>query len=218
MKRRLLIALALAVTLGIVLWPERPPAPPTVLSFHVGQPFEEVAKNSTFSVMENANIPSGDNHSGAIWVTEPSVIIRFNDPQHGFTLPPTKFASVFFMDNRAETLSTTPMLDKLPFDEAVAVLANLQKQFKAGGWEPWRTNGHEWFDFSLEGRKQLHEEMFAPGWSRTEILRVPNKYSMTFRFKCAAGCNTREPPYLFLIDIGLAHDFYADHARTHPEN
>ncbi|BDT57946.1 hypothetical protein MasN3_14400 [Massilia varians] len=110
------------------------------------------------------------------------------------------------------------MLDKLPFDQAVEVLENLQNQFKAGGWEPWRANDHEWFDFSPEGRKRLHEEMFAPGWSRTEILRVPNKYSMTFRFKCAAGFNRREPPYLFLIDIGLAHDFYADNARIHPVN
>lgn len=214
MKRRLLIALALAVALGIVLRPRDRSEPPTVLSFRVNQPFEEVAKNSTFPVMENANIPSGDTGWGAIWVTEPAVIIRFNDSQHGFTLPPTKFAALLIQDYRVATLATTPMLDKLPFAQAVAVLENLQNQFKAGGWKPWKGDDSAWFDFSQDGRKQLYAQMFESGWSRTETLRVPNKYSMTFRLWCAEGCRKREPPYLFLIDIGISDDSHADHPAS----
>ena len=211
MKHRLLLASATAVALGIVFWPEERGAQPTTLSFRIGQTFEDVAKSSTYPVMEKSNVPTQEFGGwGATWVTEPAVVLRFNDPKHGFTLPPTKFASLLFQEHVAQTAATSPMLDKLPFDQAVAVLENLQNQFKAGGWEPWRANDHEWFDFSSDGRKQLYEEMFTPGWSRTEILRVPHKYSMTFRLKCAAGCNTREPPYLFLIDIGLAEDFYAE--------
>jgi hypothetical protein len=33
-------------------------------------------------------------------------------------------------------------------------------------------------------------------------------YGMTFRLKCTEGCWTREPPYLFLIDIGVGGDVY----------
>ena len=31
---------------------------------------------------------------------------------------------------------------------------------------------------------------------------------MIFRLKCNEGCWTREPPYLFLIDIGVGDDVY----------
>jgi hypothetical protein len=98
------------------------------------------------------------------------------------------------------------MLDKLPFDEAVAVLENLQNQFKAGGWEPWKDDGSKWFDLTPDGKKRLYERMFEPGYMQTAILRIPKKYSITFRLFCAEGCWTREPPYKFLIDVGVGVD------------
>lgn len=208
LRHRLLVAAVVVAVLGIGFWPDNHAAQPTTLSLRIGQPFEEVVKNSTYPVMKKSNLPVDHDGTGAIWVTEPAVSIRFNDPEHGFTLPPTKFASLFFQSNVAQTLATTPMLDKLPFDQVVTLLENLQNQFKAAGWEPWQADGSEWFDLSPGGRKQLYEAMFDPG-SKTASLRVPKKYSMAFRLWCASGCRTREPPYLFLIDIGIGHDFYA---------
>lgn len=211
--RSLVFALAVIVpVLGIVVWKRsRAPAPaaPTVLSFRVGQPFEEVVRNSTYPVMERSNLPAdapSKDGFGATWVTEPAVIIRFTDPKHGFTLPPTKFAALTYQHNTAAMLSTSPMLDKLPFNEAVAVLENLQNQFKAGGWTPWSVDGSTWFDLTPEGKKRLYARMFGPGYMRTVILRVPKQYGMTFRLKCAEGCWNREPPYKFLIDIGVSDD------------
>lgn len=208
--RGLAFALAVAVpVLGIVVWRHsRSPAPvtPTVLSFHVGQTFEEVVRASTYPVMKRSNLPADDPSGskwGATWVTEPAVIIRFNDPKHGFTLPPTKFAALTFEHNTALTLSTSPMLDKLPFDEAVAVLENLQNQFKAGGWEPWKNDRSAWFDLTPEGKKRLYERMFEPPYGQTEELCVPKKYAMTFRLQCAEGCWTHQPPYKFLVDVGV---------------
>lgn len=95
------------------------------------------------------------------------------------------------------------MLDALPFDEAVTVLENLQNQFKAGGWQPWQGDGSAWFDLTAEGKKRLYEQMFEPPYSQSEELRVPKKYAMTFRLKCAEGCWTRQPPYKFLVDVGV---------------
>jgi len=206
---RRLVVLAGVIGFG-VWWHCRTPEP-TVLSFRVGQTFEEVAKNSSYPVMERSNRPAddpGENQFGATWVTEPAVIIHFNDPKHGFTLPPTKFAMVGYMHNKVDTVATSPMLEKLSFDEAVVVLENLQHQFKAGGWEPYKGDDSEWFDLTPEGKKRLHAAMFVPGYSREATLRVPNKYAMTFRLKCDEGCWTREPPYLFLIDVGVGHDSY----------
>jgi len=205
--RRIRTALV-AGMLGAGLWwhfyriPE-----PTVLSFRIGQPFEEVVRNSTYPVSKGANIPTpARDGSGETFVTEPAVILCFDDPEHGFTLPPTKFAMIGYEENRVDTVATSPMLKKLPFDKAVAVLENLQNQFKAGGWVPWEEDGSVWFDLSPEGKKRLYARMFEPGYSQTAILNVPKQYGMTFRLKCAEGCWTREPPYRFLIDVGVGPD------------
>lgn len=203
--------LVLAGLVGAGLWWYYRTPEPTLLSFRIGQTFEEVVESSTYPVMERSNLPADDPSDGgfgATWVTEPAVIIRFNDPKHGFTLPPTKFAALGFDHNVATTLATSPMLDKLPFHKAVAMLENLQNQFKAGGWEPWPDDGSKWFDLTPEGKKRLHAAMFKPPFLQQETLRVPRMYAMTFRFQCAEGCWTREPPYLFLIDIGVGTDVY----------
>lgn len=208
--RSLPLALGVAVTiLGIGFWQHQPASatPPTVLSFRVGQSFEEVVKRSTYPVLEHSNKPSDQPRlSGDTSVTEPAVILRFNDPQHGFALPPTKFALIGYTDNLVDTVATSPMLDMLPFDQAVAILENLQNQFKAGGWEPWEVDGSAWFDLTSEGKKRLYERMLQPGFSQEATLRVPNKYGMTFRLKCTDGCIEHKPPYLFLIDVGVGRD------------
>lgn len=201
--------LVLAGGAGVFLWWHYRTPEPTVLSFRIGQTFEEVVRNSSYPVMERSNLPADDpsgGQHGATWVTEPSVIIRFTDPVHGFTLAPTKFAALGFDHNVATTLSTSPMLDKLSFDEAVTMLEDLQNQFKVGGWEPYQDDGSRWFDLTPEGKKRLHAAMFKPPFLEQYTLRVPKKYAMTFRLLCAEGCWTREPPYLFLIDIGVGRD------------
>ena len=101
-------------------WHSRIPEP-TVLAFRPGQAFEGVVKDSTFPVLAKSNIPDGDTGWGATWVTEPAVIIRLNDAEHGFILPPTKFAALLFQRNVVSTFATSPMLDELPFDEAVVI-------------------------------------------------------------------------------------------------
>jgi hypothetical protein len=208
-QRGLLLALAVALpVLGFAVWPHSPvPPPPTILSFRIGQNFDEVVKGSTYPVVERSNIPTHAYlQSGETFVTEPAVILRFNDPKHGFTLPPTRFAMLGYMHDKVETVATSPMMDKLPFNQAVAVLEDLQNQFKAGGWEPWEGDGSTWFDLTPEGKKRLYARMFEAGFAQEASLRVPNKYGMTFRIKCVEGCWTGKPPYLFLIDVGVSRD------------
>jgi hypothetical protein len=204
------IAILAGLIAAAIWWHSRTPEP-TVLSFRLGQTFEQVVRDSTFPALEHSNRPADDpggDKFGAIWVTEPAVTIRFTDPRHGFTLPPTKFAALTFSENQAVSLATSPMLDPLPFDDAVAILENLQNQFKAGGWEPWEKNDSVWFDLTPEGKQRLHARMFESGYSQEATLRIPKLYGMIFRLKCSEGCWTREPPYLFLIDIGLGDDVY----------
>ncbi|MGX4640017.1 hypothetical protein [Massilia sp. SYSU DXS3249] len=212
MKRRYRVVAILAGLATVAAWWHSRTPEPTVLAFRLGQTFEQVIKESSYPALQRSNRPAEDpgyHKFGAIWVTEPAVIIRFTDPKHGFTLPPTKFAALGFSENQAITLATSPMLEPMPFDEAVAILENLQNQFKAGGWEPWADNDSTWFDLTPEGKKRLYDRMFEPGYMAWNDLRVPTMYSMIFRLKCTEGCWTREPPYLFLIDIGLGDDVHS---------
>lgn len=218
--------LVLAGAIGVGMWWYYRTPEPTLLSFRIGQTFEEVVKSSTYPVMERSNLPADDDTQfGVTWVTEPAVILRFNDPKHGFTLPPTKFAALSYQHNVASTLATSPMLDKLPFRQAVNMLEALQNQFQAGGWEPWADDGSKWFDLTPDGKKRLHAAMFKPPFHQQHTLRVPKKYAMTFRLLCAEGCWKREPPYLFLIDVGLSHDVHGSEPgdppiwdKSHPAN
>jgi hypothetical protein len=204
--RHLAVAIA-AIAAGI--WWFQPGPEPTLLSFRPGQAFEGVVKDSTYPVMSRSNLPSeSESGWGATWVTEPAVIVRLNDSEHGFTLPPTKFAALSYQQNVVASLATSPMLDELSFDEAVAILENLQNQFKAGGWEPWANNDSTWFDLTPEGKRRLYARMFEPGYAQEATLRIPKLYGMIFRLKCAEGCWTREPPYKFLIDVGVGRDVF----------
>lgn len=196
----------LGISSACIRWSLHSPEP-ELLSFRIGQTFEEVVKNSTFAVMETSLLPSDDPTGfGATYVTEPAVIIHFNDAKHGFTLPPTNFAALTYQHNTAAMIATSPMLRKASFSEAVAILESLQDQFKAAGWEPWSANDSDWFDLSTEGKRRLYHRMFEPGHMQAITLRVPKKYGMTFRLKCVSGCWSGKPPYHFLIDIGISDD------------
>jgi len=208
MKGRYHLLALLAGCVFLLVWWRSSSPEPTILSFRPGQAFAGVVKDSTFPVLEQSNLPDPDTGWGGTWVTEPAVIIRLNDSQHGFTLPPTKFAALSFQRNVASTLATSPMLDTLPFDEAITVLENLQNQFKAGGWHPWEADDSIWFDLTPQGKKRLYARMFEPGYAQETNLHVPKLYGMVFRIKCTEGCWTREPPYRFLIDVGVGRDVF----------
>jgi hypothetical protein len=109
------------------------------------------------------------------------------------------------------------MIDPLPFDEAVAVVEKLQNQFQRGGWVPWEADESEWFDLTPAGKKRLYERMFERGYYQSAELRVPGKYSTIFRLKCMQGCWTREPPYRFLVDVGIGEDFFEWWDKLTPE-
>lgn len=204
MKKRHTAALLI---IGVGAWRFFYVPEPTMISVRVGQTFEEVARASTFPVITSSTIPTSDNTGfGITWVKEPSVIIFFNDPKHGFILPPTKFAGITYIDNKVSTIATSPMLHKLTFDQAATELALLQRQFQAGGWHPeLNTN---WFDLTPQGRARLHADVrkSSQGFMKTSMLVVPEKYEMTFRLWCAASCDSQIGLDRYLIDIGISKD------------
>jgi hypothetical protein len=176
--------------------------PTTTLSLRIGETYDDVIKGSTYPVVRNSVPPSEKPYyGGSTWISTPAVVIVFNDPEHGFTLPPTKFAGIGYEDRRVVTITTSPMLDPLPFDEAIALLNRLQADFKKAGWQPIRTSADgppDWFDTrSPEGIKELRV-----GGSRE--LSATKRYRMDFNFKCWEECRP-EPSAksVYLIDVSM---------------
>ena len=201
MKRGLVVLAAGSVALCVGTWWYARPAVPTYLVALPGQTFEEVVKNSTFPVWEKSTRPSedpGTTKAGATWVYEPSVIFKLDDAANGFSLPPTTFGAITYMDNRVQSIVTSPMLKALPFDDTLTVLQALQDMFKAKGWVPWEGNNSRWFDLSPQGRQKLLDER-----SKLNILRVPKKnLEMFFSVYCELDCDDL-PHSRWLINVEI---------------
>jgi hypothetical protein len=196
---RLCIVLVLAAMTIVLL---RIPPEPTVLVVDIDMSYDEVVRRSTYPARAHGMPPTGETGFATIDVIEPSVIIRYVDPRHGFALPPTKFAALTFGHSLLETVSTSPMLEARRFPEAVEVLAQVQARFKAGGWVPWSENQSVWFDLSPTGQRALHAELMRYTQSE-QWLDVPKRNLRSLlRIKCVEDCDDADDA-LYLVDVGL---------------
>jgi len=176
--------------------------PTTTLSVRIGETYDEVMKGSTYPVVRNS-VPPDDKpyYGGSTWISKPAVVIVFNDPEHGFILPPTKFGAVGYAYRKVITITSSPMLDALPFDEAIALLNRLQVDFKKAGWQPTRTSADgppDWFDTrSPAGIKELRV-----GGSRE--LSATKALRMYLNFDCWEECRPApSAKSLYLIDVSI---------------
>jgi hypothetical protein len=178
-----------------------------VLSVRIGKPYAQVVESSSFPVDDHSHSPlSNSDGLGSTWVDRPSVIIQFDDPQHGFSLPPTLFAAIGYSHSKVVTITTSPMLETLPIEPAVALLAELQARFKNAGWRPVDREGNDWLDTSLENRVGRRGDLFIP--LDSVELQVPGKYAMYLNFKCYARCDERNSDTAkYLIDVGIGRDW-----------
>lgn len=180
------------------------------LVVHIGKHYESVVQDSTFPVTwKTAVYPSDPPHPSSTWISSP-VIITFDDEQHGFTLPVTKFGAIGWSDFKAITLSTSPMLETLPFEQAVNLLGELQQMFKKAGWSPEAVEGNDWLKTETqEDKVRLQTKLFDQ--MDGVILLIPHKYSLFLHIKCYARCDERNPETAkYLIDVGFGEDHFSD--------
>jgi hypothetical protein len=181
--------------------------PSTEIAFHIGKPYEAVVQDSTFPVKTNTafsdDIPPDPDST---WIDDGRVVFRFDDLQHGFTLPPTRFGAVMYRHGQVSSMGTSPMMEALPFDEAATLLEQLQTTFRNAGWRPAEWEENDWLDTSPGNRAKLQAGLFAHAES-VELV-VPGKYGMFLHLKCYGRCNERNTDTAkYLIDIGIGDDF-----------
>lgn len=177
---------------------------------HIGKPYAEVVKDSSFPVERKTAIyPSDPPKVDSTWISSP-VVITFDDPEHGFTLPKTIYGAVGYTKGKVDGITTSPMVESLPFDETIALLAELQTMFRNANWTPEPVEGNDWIKVqSVDERRQLQAKLFdqADG----VILLVPHKYSLLMHIKCYARCDERNVKTArYLIDVGLSRDHFSD--------
>ena len=206
--QRLRLGALVFISSCLLIYITRDPKTTTVISAHIGKPYERVARDSTFPVNAKTVIyPSDPPEPDAVWFKD-SVIVKFDDPEHGFTLPPTKFGVVGFNKWKVTTITTSPMLETLPFDQLIPLLDHIQQMLKKSGWIP--RDDHEnytWIKTGSEAdRIALQSLLFNKAVTAT--LLVPRKYSMSLIVKCYARCDERDPNTArYLIDVSVGRDY-----------
>lgn len=180
------------------------------LRVHIGKTYDATVADSTFSVAAHTVMyPGNPPHPSSTWISTP-VIIHFDDPEHGFTLPATKFASIAFDEGKVSNMTTSPMLETLPFDQLMAVLDQLQSQLRSAGWVEWNSETNPWVNTADEtSRKTLQVELFDH--VKVTVLLIPHKYSLALNVKRYARCNERDPETAkYLIDVSVGKDYYSE--------
>lgn len=177
---------------------------------HIGKPYAEVVKDSSFPVERKTAIyPSDPPKVDSTWISSP-VVITFDDPEHGFTLPKTIYGAVGYTKGKVDGITTSPMVESLPFDKTIALLAELQTMFRNANWTPEPVEGNDWIKVqSDDERRQLQAKLFDQ--AAGVILLVPHKYSLLMHIKCYARCDERNVKTArYLIDVGLSRDHFSD--------
>ncbi|WP_339453912.1 hypothetical protein [Pseudomonas sp. EA_5y_Pfl2_R50] len=179
-----------------------------VLSVYVGKPYEQVVEDSTFAVdSKTAIYPGPPPHPSSTWISDP-VVVQFDDPSHGFTLPPTKFGAVTYRKSKVATVTTSPMLETIPFAELVPLLEKLQLMLKAAGWAPRDVDKHAWVEVPSDVEKSaLQRKLFDQ--VVIVLLQIPYKYTLALNVKCYVRCDERDPDTArYLIDVSIGSDNY----------
>jgi hypothetical protein len=206
-RKRFLIILAAALAAAAIAYSSWST---DTLRVHIGKTYDETVADSTFGVPAHTVIyPGNPPHPSSAWISTP-VIIHFDDPEHGFTLPVTKFGSIGFDEGKVSNMTTSPMLETLPFDQLVVVLDQLQSQLKNAGWAEWNTETNPWVNTADEAsRKTLQAELFDH--VMVTVLLIPHKYSLALNVKCYARCDERDPKTAeYLIDVSVGKDYYSE--------
>ena len=140
-----MVLLALAL---IRLWAE---SGEPEIALVIGEPWEDMRKRSSASI--------GPAVPNRVWFHMPQsdARLRFIDPQYGFVTPLARFFTVGFHDERIDGVRMSPQIEPLLLDDALAVVLDLQEQWRRGGWTLRRANSFPAFADTPEWRAQLRD-------------------------------------------------------------
>jgi len=159
----------------------------------LGEPYEQVRQQS------RSTLPAATPYNTvSLYVRRPA-ILRFSDPQYGFVTPAAKFLLVFAdSDGKVADLVLSPQVETLPLDGAMAILVDLQDQFRRGGWRPFRAADDRPIEDTSARRTEI-ENCLAP----TSRWQADDKYQVSLNIRCFRSDNRpNDKRYLITLDLG----------------
>ena len=206
MRKLYLATLFVALTI-LIFYLNRDSGEIGTISLHIGKPYKDILRDSTFPVKSETVIrPTTPPEEDSTWITSP-VIVKFDDPQHGFTLPPTKFAVVGYGEGKVTTIRTSPMLETLSFNQVIPLFSHLQEVLNKSEWVPRHNDRDGWLKIDSKLEKDALQSLLFDQ-AETVGLLVPHKYSMSLSIKCFARCAERDPNTArYLIDVSVGRDY-----------
>ena len=205
--RKWCIGLLFVIVAALIIYLNRDSGEIGTIALHIGKPYKDVLRDSTFPVKsETAMRATTPPVEDSTWITRPA-IVKFDDPKHGFTLPPTKFGAIGYNRGKVTTFTTSPMLETLPFDQVIPLFNNLQEMLKDSGWTLEKIGSNALIKASSEAEKNALQLLLFKH-AETVIFFIPHKYSLALTIKCYARCNERDVKTAkYLIDVSVGRDY-----------
>ena len=205
--RKWCLVLLFVVLAVLIVYLKRESGEIGTIDLHIGKPYKDVLRDSTFPVKsETAMRATTPQVEDSTWITRPA-IVKFDDPKHGFTLPPTKFGAIGYNRGKVTTFTTSPMLETLPFDQVIPLFNNLQEMLKDSGWTLEKIGSNALIKASSEAEKNALQLLLFKH-AETVIFFIPHKYSLALTIKCYARCNERDVKTAkYLIDVSVGRDY-----------
>ncbi|WP_241495818.1 flagellar biosynthesis sigma factor [Paraburkholderia monticola] len=168
----------------------------------LGEPYEQVRRQSHSTLPLLTEVNSVNLH-----VRRPA-IFRLSDPRYGFATPTAKFLSLYANQKGNVTLVTlSPQVETLPLDESMAILTDIQNQFRRGGWKPF----HSSINRPIEDTKATREAIRACT-APTTRWQADDKYQVSLNIRCfRTDDRPDDERYLITLDLSLpVFDDYPD--------
>ncbi len=183
------LGLGLGALWGIYLMAQ--PVDEVVLT--MGEPYEQVRQHS------RSTLPKAS--SGIFWggyVVRPARM-RFIDPQYGFVTAQAKFLFVGVDEHgKVDSVSLSPQVETLSLNNAMALVVDLQDQFRRGGWKPFRAERSRPIEDTPTMRAEIRK-CSAP----TSYWQASNKYQVSLNIRCfRSDDRPNDERYLITLDLG----------------
>lgn len=159
----------------------------------LGEPYEQVRKHS------RSTLPPWESGDFMAVVTRPAAF-RFDDAQYGFTTPAAKFLSLGISGRtgKVDSVTLSPQVEVLRFEDAIAIVMDLQTQWRRGGWRPFQASYWRPIEDTVKTRRAI-QKCEDP----TAIWNAGIQYQVSLNIRCfRTDARLEQERYLITVQFG----------------
>lgn len=179
--------------LALIIWLWKLIQPTPAIKLYIGEPWEEMRKNSTAEI--NAAIEEGSYDNAP----KSASALEFNDSKYKFTTPKAKFFMIMYDKNKlVSDIQISPTMHTMTLDESLDLIDNLQTQWKRNGW--FLTDPKE---FPALDRSNDLMERYKACLPVSTYWQAEHKYQIIVAFSCF-GSKDLFGRQQYMVTLGIA--------------